>query len=39
MNWLLTLSQQREKLNPIHGISSEGYTGKGFVQEGLNNKS
>lgn len=26
------LSQQREKMNPIYGISSEGYEGKGFVQ-------
>jgi cytochrome c oxidase subunit 4 len=24
--------QQREKINPLYGISSEGYEGKGFVQ-------
>ena len=24
--------QQKEKLDPITGISSEGYSGKGFVQ-------
>ncbi|KAJ2900449.1 cytochrome c oxidase [Coemansia aciculifera] len=23
---------KEKKINPIHGISSEGYTGKGFVQ-------
>lgn len=26
------LPQQSEKINPIHGISKEGYEGKGFVQ-------
>jgi cytochrome c oxidase subunit 4 len=25
-------SLQREKINPIYGISAEGYEGKGFVQ-------
>jgi cytochrome c oxidase subunit 4 len=24
--------QQRENINPLYGISSEGYEGKGFVQ-------
>lgn len=31
--------QQRERLNPLHGISSEGYSGKGFVQSGPAEKS
>ena len=29
---LLMLSLQKEKSNPIYGISSEGYKGKGHVQ-------
>lgn len=27
-----TNEQQEEGVNPIYGISSEGYSGKGFVQ-------
>jgi cytochrome c oxidase subunit 4 len=27
-----TLYQQKEKSNPLHGLTSEGYTGKGHVQ-------
>jgi cytochrome c oxidase subunit 4 len=27
-----SLLQQAEKINPIYGISAEGYEGKGFVQ-------
>ena len=27
-----TLCQQKEKSNPLHGLTSEGYTGKGHVQ-------
>jgi len=30
--WLLTYLVQKERSNPIYGISSEGYTGKGHVQ-------
>lgn len=29
---LTTPPQQREKINPIYGISAEGYQGPGFVQ-------
>ena len=27
-----TVSQQKEKSNPLYGLTSEGYTGKGHVQ-------
>ena len=30
---------QRERTNPIYGISSEGYEGKGFVQSPPGEKS
>ncbi|RMJ27441.1 cytochrome C oxidase [Aspergillus sp. HF37] len=30
---------KRERMNPLHGISSEGYSGKGFVQSGPAEKS
>jgi len=30
--WDKTNNKQQERINPIHGISKEGYEGKGFVQ-------
>lgn len=30
--WDNANNQQQERINPIHGISKEGYEGKGFVQ-------
>lgn len=35
----MSLPPQSEKINPIHGISKEGYEGKGFVQSAPADKS